>query len=139
VKDSKEPPLSGEEKQAARAELERLSKELRALQGDEPLVHPARRRQAIAEVISNWTGIPIGRMVADQIQNVLALRQRWRSASSASPHALEALAQAIRTSRANLTDPSRPIGVFMLAARAASARPRRPSRSPNCSTAASRT
>ncbi|MCY3003863.1 MAG: type VI secretion system ATPase TssH [Planctomycetota bacterium] len=114
VKDSKEAPLSGEEKKAARAELERLSKELRTLQGEEPLVHPAVDAQAIAEVISNWTGIPIGRMVSDQIQNVLALREKLEERVVGQSAALEALAQAIRTSRANLTDPSRPIGVFML-------------------------
>ena len=77
-------------------------------------MHPAVDAQAIAEVISNWTGIPAGRMVANQIQSVLHLRQALEQRVVGQTAALEALAQAIRTSRANLTDPSRPIGVFML-------------------------
>ena len=111
---SKEAPLSADDRRAARADLDRLTKELRSLQGESPLVHPAVDAQAIAEVISNWTGIPAGRMVANQIQSVLHLRQALEQRVVGQTAALEALAQAIRTSRANLTDPSRPIGVFML-------------------------
>ena len=70
--------------------------------------------QAIAEVVSGWTGIPVGRMVTDEIRTVLALKERMEERIVGQSHALEAIAQRIRTSRANLTDPRRPIGVFLL-------------------------
>ena len=71
--------------------------------------------QAVAEVVAGWTGIPVGRMVTDEIRDGAdAARSAWRSASSASRTPWSAIAQAIRTSRANLTDPRRPIGVFLL-------------------------
>jgi len=70
--------------------------------------------QTVAEVISGWTGIPIGKMVADEINAVLNLSATLRERVLGQDHALEAIAQRIRTSRAGLTDPKRPIGVFLL-------------------------
>lgn len=87
---------------------------LREIQGESPLVHPFVDAQAVAEVISNWTGIPAGRMVADEIRGVLTLKERLEERVVGQGQALGAIAQAIRTSRAGLTDPVRPIGVFML-------------------------
>ncbi len=70
--------------------------------------------QTIAEVIAGWTGIPVGKMLADEIQTVLKLRSKLEERVIGQSHALEAIAQRIKTARANLTDPRRPIGVFML-------------------------
>jgi type VI secretion system protein VasG len=106
--------LSPDEEQRCREELSRLDKELVALQGEEPLVLPVVGGQAIAEVVSGWTGVPVGKMVRDEIKTVLALREKLEERIVGQSHALEAIAQRIRTSRANLTDPRRPIGVFML-------------------------
>ncbi len=64
--------------------------------------------------MSAWTGIPVGRMVSDEIHTVLELKERMEERIIGQSHALDAIAQRIRTSRANLTDPRRPIGVFML-------------------------
>jgi type VI secretion system protein VasG len=89
--------------------------ELRALQGEEPLVHPVVDAQAVAEVVATWTGIPVGRMVSDEIKTVLALREKLMERVVGQDHALDAIAQAIRTSRAGLTDPRKPIGVFLMA------------------------
>ncbi len=88
---------------------------LHALQGEEPLVHPVVDGQAVAEVVATWTGIPVGRMVANEIKTVLALKDKLMERVVGQDHALEAIAQAIRTSRAGLTDPRKPIGVFMMA------------------------
>ncbi len=107
--------LSPEQRAELRRQLEALVAELKALQGDAPLVHPAVTGQAIAEVISGWTGIPAGRMLADEIRSVLALKERLGERVIGQSHALDAIAQSIRISRANLKDPQRPIGVFMLA------------------------
>jgi type VI secretion system protein VasG len=99
---------------AAKAELKRLTDELKQLQGENPLMQPVVNGQSVAEVISGWTGIPIGKMVADEINSVLNLASTLRERVLGQDHALEAIAQRIRTSRAGLTDPKRPIGVFML-------------------------
>jgi type VI secretion system protein VasG len=64
--------------------------------------------------VSNWTGIPVGRMVSDEINTVLSLKNMMAERIVGQDHALDAIAQRIRTSRANLTDPRRPIGVFLL-------------------------
>jgi type VI secretion system protein VasG len=108
------PPLAPEERARLRSELDALTKQLKTLQGESPLVQVCVDSQAIAEVVSGWTGIPVGRMVTDEIRTVLALKDRMEAKVVGQSHALEAIAQRIRTSRANLTDPRRPIGVFLL-------------------------
>jgi type VI secretion system protein VasG len=97
-----------------KGELKRLNEELKVVQGEEPLMQPVVTGQSVAEVISGWTGIPIGKMVADQINAVLNLSTTLQERVLGQNHALEAISQRIRTSRAGLTDPKRPIGVFLL-------------------------
>jgi type VI secretion system protein VasG len=97
-----------------KSELKRLNAELKELQGENPLMQPVVNGQTVAEVISGWTGIPIGKMVADEINAVLNLAATLRERVLGQDHALEAISQRIRTSRAGLTDPKRPIGVFLL-------------------------
>ena len=75
---------------------------------------PVVNGQIVAEVISGWTGIPIGKMVADEIQAVLNLHKTLGERVLGQDHALESITQRIRTARAGLTDPKRPIGVFLL-------------------------
>ena len=87
---------------------------LQALQGEQPLVHAVVDTQAIAEVVQGWTGIPAGRMQRDEINTVLQLQSALARRVVGQPHALEAVAQAIRTSRAGLTDPRKPVGVFLM-------------------------
>ena len=89
--------------------------ELLALQGEEPLVLLDVDGQAIAEVISSWTGVPVGKMVADEINTVLSLEQKLGERVIGQDHALAAIAKRIHTSRANLDNPNRPVGVFLLA------------------------
>ena len=97
-----------------KGELKRLTEELKTIQGEDPLMQPVVTGQSVAEVISGWTGIPIGKMVADEINAVLNLSTTLRERVLGQDHALEAISQRIRTSRAGLTDPKRPIGVFLL-------------------------
>ena len=106
--------LSPEERERLGKELAELGVQLKALQGEHPLMQVCVDSQAVAEVVSGWTGIPVGRMVTDEIRTVLALKQRMEERIIGQSHALDAIAQRIRTSRANLTDPRRPIGVFLL-------------------------
>jgi len=96
------------------AELARLNEELENIQGETPLMHASVTSQTIASVISGWTGIPVGKMLSDEINTILSLKDRLEKRVIGQSHALEALSQRIQTARANLTDPRRPIGVFLL-------------------------
>ena len=91
-----------------------MTDELHSVQGENPLMQPVVNGQSVAEIISGWTGIPIGKMVADEIHAVLNLHEKLAERVLGQDHALESIAQRIRTSRAGLTDPKRPIGVFLL-------------------------
>ncbi|MBS0558681.1 MAG: type VI secretion system ATPase TssH [Proteobacteria bacterium] len=101
-------------KAAARTKLTTLNEELRAAQGEQPLIFPVVDGQAIAEIVQSWTGIPAGRMRSDEIRTVLNLREAMEKRIIGQPHALDAVAKAIQTSRARLTDPRKPIGVFLM-------------------------
>jgi type VI secretion system protein VasG len=109
-----EDPANGADKDAARERLADATAELRALQGERPLIFPVVDAQAIAEIVENWTGIPAGRMQSDEIRTVLHLKEAMEQRIIGQPHALETVAQAIYTSRAKLTDPRKPIGVFLM-------------------------
>jgi type VI secretion system protein VasG len=104
------PKLTGREAE----ELAKLRADLVKLQGEHPLVYPVVDGGVIGEIVAGWTGIPIGKMVRNEIDTVLALQERLAERVIGQGHALEAIAQRIRTSRANLADPRRPIGVFFL-------------------------
>ena len=106
--------MSSQDIEIAREELNKLNAELKAVQGEDPLMQAVVNGQTVAEVISGWTGIPVGKMVADEINSVLNLGDTLKQRVIGQDHALEAIAQRIRTSRAGLTDPKRPIGVFIL-------------------------
>lgn len=106
--------LADDERESIKAELHKLMDELTELQGENPLIQVNVDSQAIAEVVANWTGIPVGKMVADEIHTVLDLKNVLGQRVIGQQHGLEAIAQAIRTSRAGLTDPRKPIGVFFL-------------------------
>lgn len=99
---------------ALRSQLAQLNTELEQAQGETPLMQACVTSQTIAEVISGWTGIPVGKMMADEINTVLRLADKLNQRVIGQDHALQAISQRIRTSRANLTDPRRPIGVFLL-------------------------
>ncbi|MGE0416079.1 MAG: type VI secretion system ATPase TssH, partial [Acetobacteraceae bacterium] len=102
------------DKEALRAVLAETNARLRTLQGETPLIHPVVDVQAVAEVVEGWTGIPAGRMQSNEIRTVLNLKDSMEQRIIGQPHALEAVAQAIRTNRARLTDPRKPIGVFLM-------------------------
>ncbi|MGH7071822.1 MAG: type VI secretion system ATPase TssH, partial [Acetobacteraceae bacterium] len=109
-----EDPANTDDKDALRTRLAANNAALKALQGEQPLIFPVVDGQAIAEIVEGWTGIPAGRMQSDEIRTVLNLAEAMGKRIVGQPHALEAVAQAIRTSRAKLTDPRKPIGVFLM-------------------------
>ncbi len=97
----------------AQAQLADLQQQLRALQGEAPLVPAYVDAQVIAEIVSAWTGIPLGRMVNDEIRTVLELQPLLAERVIGQDHALHAIAQRVRTARAGLEDPNKPKGVFL--------------------------
>lgn len=108
-----EAPAPDADGTADRTKLAELSTKLRALQGEQPLIFPIVDGQAVAEIVESWTGIPAGRMQSDEIRTVLNLREAMERRVVGQSHAMSAVAKAIHTSRAGLTDPRRPIGVFL--------------------------
>ena len=94
--------------------LEALEEELTKVQGENPLMHVCVDERIVGEVISAWTGIPLGKMVKDEIAAVLELDKQLCKRVIGQDHALAAIAQRIITSRARLDDPGKPVGVFML-------------------------
>src|SRR5215204_963844 len=99
---------------ALRTRLSELNGEPEKIQGESPLMQACVDSQTIAEVISAWTGIPVGKMLTDEIHTVISLKDRLEKRVIGQSHALEAVSQRIRTARAGLTDPRRPVGVFLL-------------------------
>ena len=115
AKDPKAPQaLSDADLAKVKESLHKLRDELADLQGETPMIQVNVNSQAIAEVVANWTGIPVGKMVSNEIKAVLELQNVMGDRVIGQPHALEAIAQSIRTSRAGLTDPRKPIGVFFM-------------------------
>ncbi|MDW8129668.1 MAG: type VI secretion system ATPase TssH [Bryobacterales bacterium] len=99
---------------ALRAELESLSRELAELQGDEPLMQVCVDAQIVSEVISAWTGIPVGKMVKDELQTLLSLERVLGERIIGQDHALKVISERIVSSRASMDDPNKPVGVFLL-------------------------
>ncbi|MBO1540634.1 type VI secretion system ATPase TssH [Pseudomonas sp. OA65] len=98
-----------------REKLVDLQQRLTALQGETPLILPTVDYQAVASVVADWTGIPVGRMARNELETVLNLDQHLKKRIIGQDHALQMIAKRIQTSRAGLDNPSKPIGVFMLA------------------------
>ena len=107
-------PLTGESRLAALGELRQLQGELSSLQGESPLILPSVDEQAVASVVQDWTGVPVGRMVKNEIETVLKLAETLNQRVIGQRHALEIIGRRIQTSRAKLDNPNKPIGVFML-------------------------
>jgi type VI secretion system protein VasG len=111
---SKPEPLPEGERVALVAELARLKGELASLQGESPLILPNVDAQAIATVVADWTGVPVGKMVKDEMQSVMKLADTLSERVIGQKHGLDTIANTIRLSRTGLNNPTRPIGVFML-------------------------
>lgn len=107
--------LSDEDRAELLAKLKGKQAELEDLQGEIALILPIVDEQAIASVVGDWTGIPVGKMVKDEIQTVLHLDEALSKRVIGQDHAMKMIAKRVQTARAGLDNPSKPIGVFMLA------------------------
>ena len=97
-----------------REKIEKATRELEAMQGETPLVQLHVGPKVIGQVVSDWTGIPAGKMMRDELAQVLALEDRLRERVVGQDQAIDAIARKIRASKAGLQAPSQPIGVFLL-------------------------
>ncbi len=107
-------PLDDAARAALLAQLHELQAKLAAMQGDTPLILPAVDAQAVASVVADWTGIPVGRMVKNEVEAILKIADTLNQRVIGQRHGLDMIAKRIQTSRARLDNPNKPIGVFML-------------------------
>ena len=107
--------ISEADRETLLGELKDLQQQLSELQGEAPLILPSVDDQAIASVVADWTGVPVGRMVKNEIEAVLRLAHTLNERVVGQRHALEMIARRVQTSRASLDNPNKPIGVFLLA------------------------
>lgn len=105
--------LTEEARESMMAELKELMVQLSAVQGEKPLILPSVDEQAVASVVADWTGVPVGRMVKNEIEAIMHLADTLEARVIGQRHALDTIAMRMRTSRAKLENPNRPIGVFM--------------------------
>jgi type VI secretion system protein VasG len=96
------------------AELARLESGLEAIRDDDPMVPVCVDSKAVAAVIASWTGIPVGKMLADEMHAVRTLKARLAQRIIGQDAALDRIAKRIQAYRAGLTDPLKPVGVFLL-------------------------
>ncbi|WP_308917909.1 type VI secretion system ATPase TssH [Jannaschia sp. LMIT008] len=108
-------PPEGFDVDAARAEIADRMAELAARDPDTRMVYPHVDAQSVATVIADWTGIPVGRMMTDELTQILSLADTLRDRVVGQDHALRIIARRVETSRAGLGDPQKPVGVFLLA------------------------
>jgi type VI secretion system protein VasG len=106
--------MTPEERSTLLTELGELQTKLTALQGESPLILPSVDEQAVAAVVEDWTGVPVGRMVKNEVESLLNLAETLNQRVVGQRHALDMIAKRIHTSRAKLDNPNKPIGVFML-------------------------
>jgi type VI secretion system protein VasG len=99
---------------AVRTDLTAAMDQLGQIHADDRMIWPHVDEQAVASVISDWTGIPAGRMVADELQAVLGLADHLRERVIGQDPGLQMIARRVETARAGLGNPEKPIGVFML-------------------------
>ncbi|MEM6636303.1 MAG: type VI secretion system ATPase TssH [Pseudomonadota bacterium] len=107
-------PVPGAEQDAIRSELAEKVAQLEGSNPDDRMVYSHVDEQAVASVISDWTGIPVGRMVTDELKSILTLSDTLKERVIGQDHGLGMISKRIETSRAKLANPNKPIGVFML-------------------------
>ena len=117
VREKLEAEAGSEDQSAAdvlRVELTGLNTELQTMQGEQPLVRVFVDASIVGEVISGWTGIPVGKMLTDELTTMIELEKHLGARVIGQDHALEAISRRVRTSKAGIEDPDKPKGVFML-------------------------
>src|SRR5262249_26903891 len=107
------PPAAPVDEKQLRQQLSEAMAALKAVQAEESLVHPHVDASAVASVIADWTGIPIGKMVRDEIASILQIEENLKKRVVGQDHALATIAQKLRASKSGLGNPGQPMGVFL--------------------------
>ncbi|XUO75619.1 type VI secretion system ATPase TssH [Marinobacter sp. KM021] len=103
-----------EERPDLKSEAAAIEQELAELQADEPLVHARVDARQVAEVIADWTGIPVNRMTTDELEKITHLPAYLQAHIKGQDTAIDCLHQHLLTARADLRRPGRPMGAFLL-------------------------
>jgi type VI secretion system protein VasG len=106
---------AGEPIEAIKSELNECTRRLAEVQGDSPLVRTEVDPDVVAKVVSDWTGIPLGKVMRDQARNIIQLEERLKERIKGQDEGLAALAQVLKAAKAGIKDPNQPLGVFLLA------------------------
>lgn len=106
--------LETEERPDLKSEAAAIEQELAELQADEPLVHARVDARQVAEVIADWTGIPVNRMTTDELEKITHLPAYLQAHIKGQDTAIDCLHQHLLTARADLRRPGRPMGAFLL-------------------------
>ena len=107
------PAADNADPEAVKQALDQAMGALLAIQGKEPLIHYEVGPDVVAQVISDWTGIPLGKMVKDEAQTILSFSDDLAKRIKGQDHAIEAVNQGVRSAKAGLNNPSAPMGVFL--------------------------
>ena len=99
--------------EAAIAALREAQGKVAQIQGDTPMIYDVVDHNVVAEVLAGWTGIPVGRMVSDEIRSVLTVAEQLAERIKGQPYALDMIAHTVKTARAGLADPRKPLGIFL--------------------------
>ncbi|SCY20745.1 type VI secretion system ATPase TssH [Desulfoluna spongiiphila] len=111
VEDDPVVPLADEE---LRALIDDRSSELAAIQGTDPLVRTEVDPGIVSEVVSDWTGIPAGKVMHDEARTIIGMEEDLKARIKGQDEAIKGISQVIKASKAGLGDPEQPLGVFLL-------------------------
>ncbi len=104
----------GEERWELKGKLEEVEGQLEEVQGDSPMIKPDVDVEVVAQVVSDWTGVPLGKIKLDETENVLHLEERLKERIKGQDHALEIMGKVIKAAKAGVKPPGQPMGVFLL-------------------------
>ncbi|MCE5248699.1 type VI secretion system ATPase TssH [bacterium] len=102
-------------KEELKKQLDEADKAFVEIQGDDPLIHIEVNPDVVAQVVSDWTGIPMGKMLKDEAQTIINLAAQLKARVKGQDHALDAMAEVIKAAKAGIKNPDQPLGVFLLA------------------------
>ncbi len=103
-----------EQKSETEGRLGDLRTELAKLQGDEPLVRTEVDPDVVSKVVSDWTGVPLGKVMRDEAANVVNLEENLKQRIKGQDQALATICRVIQSAKAGIKDPNQPMGVFLL-------------------------
>ncbi|HOW55931.1 MAG TPA: type VI secretion system ATPase TssH [Syntrophorhabdaceae bacterium] len=104
---------NGDEREALFKQLDEIVKDLKAIQGEAPMIQIEVDPDVVAQVVSDWTGIPLGKVLKDEARTIIDLEERLKERIKGQDAAMSTLAEAIRSSKAGIKNPSQPMGVFL--------------------------